>query len=79
MAVHGVGLAGMGGPARSGIPAAWLPDGPARTGVLNPANRPVEWEPPLKQLQRLVDKVSAGGLGCIKYVQLVHQVQYRMR
>ncbi len=60
-AVHGVGLARMGGPARSGIPAAWLPNAPARTGVLNPADRPVESKLPLAQLQRLVDKVSAGG------------------
>ncbi len=60
-AVNGVGLARMGGPARSGIQAAWMPDAPARTGVLNPADRPVEWELLLVQLQRLVDKVPAGG------------------
>jgi hypothetical protein len=58
--VHGVGLARMGSPARSGTPAAWLPSAPARTVVLDPAARPVEWELPLAQLQPLVDRVAAG-------------------
>jgi hypothetical protein len=60
-AVYGVGLARMGSPARSGTLAAWLPSAPARTSLLDPAARPVEWELPLAQLQPLVDRVAAGG------------------
>ncbi len=60
-AVRGVLLARMGASARTDAPAAWLPSAPARTGTVDPASRPVEWELPLAQLQPLVDKVAAGG------------------
>jgi hypothetical protein len=60
-AVEGVAYGRMGGPARTGTPAAWLPGAPARAGKVDPESRPVEWELPLAQLQPLVDRVAAGG------------------
>jgi hypothetical protein len=60
-AVEGVAYIRMGGLARGGTPAAWLPSAPARTGAVEPASRPVEWELPLAQLQPLVEGVAAGG------------------
>ncbi len=60
-AVQGMLLARMGAPPRTGTPAAWLPSAPARTGMVDSASRPVEWEVPLAQLQPLVDRVAAGG------------------
>jgi hypothetical protein len=60
-AVRGVALARMGGPVRPGIPAAWLLSAPGRTSMVDPASRPVEWELPLAQLQKAVNKVAAGG------------------
>jgi hypothetical protein len=59
-AVRGVALARMGAPARDGTPAAWLPSAPARTGSVDPASRPVEWELPLAQLRKAVNEVAAG-------------------
>jgi hypothetical protein len=53
-AVRGVPLARMGGAARSGTPAAWLPNSPARLGKADPASRAVEWELPLALLFQLV-------------------------
>jgi hypothetical protein len=60
-AVRGVLLARMGSSVRSGTPPAWLAGAPARTGTVDPASRPVEWELPLAQLHPLVDRVAAGG------------------